>query len=244
MTPTTLRHRPGSYARGEDTRRRILATALEIFAAEGYEGASTRQLAERAGVNLPAIQYYFGSKEGLYRAVIESIVRYNEAHMAPIKARVEAALADPDAPPEKLLDLLCEILAEFVALVSGGEQVESRRLLYARADIERTAGLELLYESGEREFLGPCFALVGRLLGQPARHPATVLRTLTLFGQVTIVCKSAVHRVLPVGELGEPLVLAIQTLVRSQTRAIMCDAMAGRPGAAGRRNAAHAGVGR
>ena len=76
-----------------DTRRRILDTALEVFAAEGYEGASTRLLAERAGVNLPAIQYYFGSKEGLYRAVIDSIVEHTEAHMAPLAARVKAALA-------------------------------------------------------------------------------------------------------------------------------------------------------
>src|SRR5215469_18226795 len=109
MNEFASRYRPGTQTRGEDTRRRILETALEIFAAEGYEGASTRHLAERAGVNLPAIQYYFGSKEGLYRAVIEHIVQHNEAHMAPLAARGRAALANPKSEPDLLLALLCEI---------------------------------------------------------------------------------------------------------------------------------------
>ena len=236
MSQSALRQRPGSYARGEDTRRRILETALEIFAAEGYEGASTRNLAERAGVNLPAIQYYFGSKEGLYRAVIEHIVEHNEAHMAPLAARVRAALANPRSEPEQLLDLLCEMFETFVTLVSGGRQVESRRLLYARAEVDRSAGLEVLHESGVKQIFEPCVRLVGRLLGQPAEDPATVLRTLTLFGQVTIFCNNAVRRVLRFKGFNEDRITAIQALVRSHTQAIMRDALGKRRvKAAGRR---------
>src|SRR5476651_170259 len=115
-----VRQRLGSYARGEDTRRRILETALEVFAAEGYEGTSTRVLAERAGVNLPAIQYYFGSKEGLFRAVIDSIIERTETHMAPLAAEVQAALAAPDTSNDALLELLCRMLESFVSLVTGG----------------------------------------------------------------------------------------------------------------------------
>jgi AcrR family transcriptional regulator len=226
MSQSALRQRPGSYARGEDTRRRILETALDIFAAEGFEGASTRHLAERSGVNLPAIQYYFGSKEGLYRAVIEHIVQLNEAHMAPLAAKVKAALADPKSEPELLLDLLCEIFESFVTLVSGGAQAESRRQLYARAEVDRSAGLELLHESGVKEVFQPCLKLVARLLGQPVGDPATVLRTLALFGQVTIFCNKAVRRVLRFKTFSQDGIASIQALVRAQTTAIMRDAMA------------------
>lgn len=236
MSQSALRQRPGSYARGEDTRRRILETALEIFAAEGYEGASTRHLAERAGVNLPAIQYYFGSKEGLYRAVIEHIVQHNEAHMAPLATKVKAALAAPRSDPEVLLDLLCEVFESFVTLVSGGAQVESRRQLYARAEVDQTAGLELLHESGVKEIFEPCLKLVGRLLGQPTEDPATVLRTLALFGQVTIFCNKAVRRVQRFRNFNDDRIAMIQALVRSHTKAIMRDAMTRkRVKAAGRR---------
>jgi len=81
-----------------DTRRRILETALDRFAAQGYEGASTRQIAEGAGVNLPAIQYYFGNKEGLYRAIIDDITALTDRHMAALAERVRTRPRCPRDP--------------------------------------------------------------------------------------------------------------------------------------------------
>ncbi len=62
-TPAT-RRRPtnGGYARGEETRARIIAVALRLFGDRGFDGVSTREIAEEAGVNPPALQYYFDSK--------------------------------------------------------------------------------------------------------------------------------------------------------------------------------------
>jgi len=221
MTQTIAHRRPATHTRGEDTRRRILETALEIFAAEGYQGTSTRQLAERAGVNLPAIQYYFGSKEGLYRAVIDDIVEHTEAHLAPLAPRVRAAIADPDARPEELLELLCAVLESFVALVTGGPQFESRRLLFARAEVERTPGLDFLHESAMRQIFQPCLGLVGRLLDKPTDDPDMVFRALTLIGQVVIFCNNGVRYVLKSPELSEESVRAIQALIRAHTQAII-----------------------
>jgi len=212
MNQIASRHRPGTHARGEDTRRRILDAALEVFAAEGYEGASTRLLAERAGVNLPAIQYY--------RAVIDSIIEHTEAEMAPLAIRVKAALARPDTPREELLELLCLMLEAFVALVSNGKQIEAKRLFFARAEVEDTPGLERLHESGMRQIFQPCLDLIGRLLGRSTEDRETVLRALTVFGQVTIFCDKPVRRILHLGELTDDYVRAIQSLVRSQTLAI------------------------
>lgn len=216
----TIRFRPTSYQRGEDTRRRILDTAIEVFAAVGYEAASTRALAERAGVNLPAIPYYFGSKEGLYRAAIEHIVREIEQRMAPVAERVEAALAASEPSRQELLGLLHEMLDAFVALVVGGAHLESRRRLFARAEVERTAALEPLHEIGLRRVFAPCRALVARLLHQAAEDDATVLRTLAILGQVSVFCNSGPRRVLGCNDFGEEHMRAIQQLVREQTEAI------------------------
>jgi AcrR family transcriptional regulator len=218
----TTRFRPTSYQRGEDTRRRILDTAIEVFAAVGYEAASTRVLAERAGVNLPAIPYYFGSKEGLYRAAIEQIVGEIDQRMAPVAERVDAALAAGDPAHGELLALLHEMLDAFVALVVGGAHLESRRLLFARSEIERPGALEPLHEIGLRRVFAPCRALVARLLGQPVEDQATVLRTLAILGQVSIFCNSGPRRVLGCGNFSEEHMRAIQRLVREQTAAIFC----------------------
>src|SRR6201996_4126835 len=98
VDPTAIHYRPAAHGKGEDTSRRILLAAIEVFAEEGYDGASTRSLASRAGVNAPAIQYYFGSKEGLYRAVIAHIAHLVEERLEPVGQRIAAALARQPPP--------------------------------------------------------------------------------------------------------------------------------------------------
>src|ERR1700761_648399 len=76
MTTSVAKHRHsvrGGYHRGEETRARIITAAMKLFGAKGYEGASTRDIAAAAGVNAPALQYYFDNKEGVFRACIEYI---------------------------------------------------------------------------------------------------------------------------------------------------------------------------
>ncbi len=51
------------------TRTRLLEAATEVFAERGFRGATLREIAERAGANLAAANYYFRSKEGLYLEV-------------------------------------------------------------------------------------------------------------------------------------------------------------------------------
>ncbi len=57
-----------------ETRREILRAAEESFAAAGFAGATTRQVATKAGVNVATLHYHFGNKEGLYWAVLEEAI--------------------------------------------------------------------------------------------------------------------------------------------------------------------------
>lgn len=51
-------------------RERILVAALEVFAEHGFDGARTREIADRAGANLGLIKYYFDTKEKLWQAAV------------------------------------------------------------------------------------------------------------------------------------------------------------------------------
>jgi len=55
-------------------RARILQAAEEVFAEQGYRGATTAAIAERAGLPKANVHYYFGTKEALYRAVLDDIL--------------------------------------------------------------------------------------------------------------------------------------------------------------------------
>lgn len=57
----------------EATRERIVEAALEAFAEKGFHGASTRDIAERAGTNQGLITYHFRSKDELWRAAADRI---------------------------------------------------------------------------------------------------------------------------------------------------------------------------
>jgi TetR/AcrR family transcriptional regulator len=59
--------------RASDTRDKIVAAALEAFAERGLDGARTRDIAARAGVNQGLITYHFSSKEQLWKAAADRI---------------------------------------------------------------------------------------------------------------------------------------------------------------------------
>ncbi len=59
--------------RSTDTRERLIDAGLEVFAAHGFTGASTREIARRAGVALAALPYHFTTKDALWRAVADRI---------------------------------------------------------------------------------------------------------------------------------------------------------------------------
>jgi AcrR family transcriptional regulator len=66
MTGGGRGRRPGSST----TRGEILSAARELFARQGYENASLRAIARRAGVDVALIAHFFGSKQGLLREVL------------------------------------------------------------------------------------------------------------------------------------------------------------------------------
>jgi len=93
--------RPGrpAGAGDQDVRGALLAAARELFLRYGYREVSSRQVAAAAGVNPAMIQYYFGSKHGLYAAMLTEV-------MGPLVTRIEAMLAAPADRGDPLSSLL------------------------------------------------------------------------------------------------------------------------------------------
>lgn len=65
----TRRTRPSA----DQTRERILAAALDLFSDRGFDGASTREIAQRAEVTQPLLNYHFSSKDDLWRAAVDGL---------------------------------------------------------------------------------------------------------------------------------------------------------------------------
>lgn len=60
----------GSPETVEATPAKIISAATRLFAEKGYDGTSTKEICDAAGVNIASVHYHFESKEGLYRHII------------------------------------------------------------------------------------------------------------------------------------------------------------------------------
>jgi len=74
MTDTAQPPRPARSAGRELKEKGLFEAARAVFAEEGFKGATTAEIARRAGVPKANLHYYFPTKEALYRAVTEEIL--------------------------------------------------------------------------------------------------------------------------------------------------------------------------
>jgi AcrR family transcriptional regulator len=86
-------HSPLRVQRAAETRRRIAAAALELFAARGFSGTTVASIAKRAGVAAPTVYATFGSKGAIVRALLTQME--DNADVAQWGARI-AAEPDPE----------------------------------------------------------------------------------------------------------------------------------------------------
>lgn len=130
-TGVRKRKTEAGYARGEETRARIIKTAMALFGEHGFDGVSTRDIAAQAGVPAPSLQYYFENKEGLYAACIADI---QAAATNATKPGLEAldALLQAKAGPAAIIEAYCVILDAFADFLFGSADAASRALFITR----------------------------------------------------------------------------------------------------------------
>lgn len=101
---------PAPADRAGDTRDRLLAAGLAAFASRGFAAASVREITAAADANLAAITYHFGSKQGLYDAVLERVFGRLRQNVAEAE-RASAGVAGPDRV-ERIVRSIFAVLRE------------------------------------------------------------------------------------------------------------------------------------
>src|ERR1700723_2852094 len=141
---------PGAAPR-TDTRSRVQKVALELFAEQGYEKTSLREIAERLGVTKAALYYHFKSKEDIVHS-------FTDDYFAAIDDLVDWGKKQPRTEETRL-----EILDHYVGIVLGGGEV-FRFLEQNRAAVQ---GMEAGKDRFAR-FRGRLDSLVDLLAGPDA----------------------------------------------------------------------------
>lgn len=112
---------------GQEARNRLLDAALTLFADKGFAKTSTREIALAAQANIASISYYFGDKDGLYRAVFED-PRYNPQIPPPVE----------HGAPLDIRSTIDQMLRIFIAPLKAGDQARQCMKLHFREMVEPT----------------------------------------------------------------------------------------------------------
>ena len=123
------------------SREAILAAAERLFAARGYDAASFAEIGLEAGVSRGTPSYFFGSKERLYRAVLERMARDRNAALEPVFAPLRA-WAEDEAPAAPLADVLGACVDGYLRFLHERPTYVQSIEREALAGGERLAGIE------------------------------------------------------------------------------------------------------
>jgi TetR/AcrR family transcriptional regulator, regulator of cefoperazone and chloramphenicol sensitivity len=224
---TVIKHRhsvAGGYVRGEETRARIIAAAMRLFGEQGYEGASTRDIAAAAGVNAPALQYYFDNKEGVFRACIEFIAERAWDSLSEVVIEAERLIAE-DADDEKLIEAYCDVQTRAAEFKFKAADQDDWRLFMARqqAGLDPDIGFEAVFRHISARTFGVAAAIMGRLTGRPADDEEVRIRTVALSGQFQVfhVCRRMALRLLDWDEIDAERQALVKKVVRDHTRELL-----------------------
>jgi AcrR family transcriptional regulator len=150
------------------TRRRVLASALAMFAEHGVDGVSIREIGSAAGVSLATVHHYFGSKEELYSACIDSMY----AELVAMRPQLAAELGKGGKPAE-LIDRIVRAAFRF----AREHQVEMRLLMrqvMAAGELD-----DARREVGQVPFLAEIPPVVAAITGRPADAMRLPLQTMS-----------------------------------------------------------------
>ena len=131
----------------EGTKLALIMAAGELFAEHGLAGVGVRAIAEKAGANIAAINYHFGSKEKLY----EETLRYVALHGKDVRASEYFKSHAGDKAPEEISKILYTFVKKTFVSHFSKENPRWFSKLIMRCLLERTPSLISL----EQEFFKP-----------------------------------------------------------------------------------------
>ena len=130
----------GRSLNGKRTRQSILDAATAVFAEKGFAGANVNEIVGSAGTTKPMLYYHFGSKEGLFAAVLEDVY----AGMRRIEAALQLDSLDPAEAMRRLVEVTFDYHdqhPDWIRLISVENIHDAQHILDARTIPSRNAAV-------------------------------------------------------------------------------------------------------
>lgn len=160
------------------TRGALIDAGLHLFGRQGYEGTSTRELAERAGTNIASINYHFGGKGGLRSACATSVANRISAVLD------TAAIMQVQTTPQAAETQIEHLASAFIDLVVGSPQARDMVAFMLREITDPGEISQQVYETVVEPRHRALCALWAAATGRTPEDDAVKLSVFALIGQV------------------------------------------------------------
>ncbi len=168
----------------QDTRTRLVQTALSIFARRDFDAVSVREIVDLAGANIAAVSYHFGGKEGLYLATAEFLADTMLGRMQPLLTKIQRAAETAD--DEDADELLRELIHGLVHNLLNDGVGDNAAGFILREQLQPTAAFDILFGRLmvpiQRTYQALVIRLGGDLYADDERQQ--ILVTHALMGQI------------------------------------------------------------
>jgi len=158
----------------DQTRNRLIEAAGEMFAELGFHHTTVRQICQRAGANIAAVNYHFGDKTGLYTEVVRQSMRAAQLD------RVRAAF-DQSASPEQILRAVIKARLESLRSLDLSDW---HFRIFAHELAKPTPAMNVVVNEAIRPLYSRMCKLLGSMLALPPEHERTRLCAHSIIGQI------------------------------------------------------------
>ena len=141
----------------QETRERLLTAATRLFAEQGFDAVTVRDICRRASANVAAVNYHFGGKVGLYEQVMDSAIRIMQA------TTEEARRQGVRKTPDEQLRIYVHVFITRVAAGSGGTWIHQ---LMMREISNPTPALDMVIDQVIRPRMTFLSGIVAELTGR------------------------------------------------------------------------------
>ena len=209
--------------RGEGTRYALIMAGLRLFGERGLEATSTRMLAEQAGANVASIPYYFGNKEGLYKAVVEYIVKRVREHVGTLVEDALGAMQTGRLSRKEARRLLHKVLGGFATIFVESDEPKSWSRIIMREQANPSEAFDIFYEGQMKHVQAVATRLLSVCTGLDPDGTEVKLRAHALFGQILnfLVSRESVLRALEVRRFDQSHVELIHKVLAAHVDACL-----------------------
>jgi len=112
------------------TKDRLIEAGIHLFARYGYNGTTTRMISDAVGINMNAIQFHFGGKEGLYKSVLAQVAQVCETSYIDINKEIHAKKKEGKLDADEVRRLIANLIDIQLSNAINEESTDILALMY------------------------------------------------------------------------------------------------------------------